>query len=154
MIKSIYIDTSVFGGYFDSEFEADTKLFFDRVFLEKITIIISEIVTEELEYAPANVKECFNSIPKDIIKEVPITEEVKALANKYVAANIVSEKYIADCRHIAAATIYNADVLISWNFKHIVNLDRKRGYNIVNLTEYYKTIEIVSPKEVINYALE
>jgi predicted nucleic acid-binding protein len=151
MIRSIYIDTSVFGGYFDNEFEADTKLFFDKVFNEKITIIISDTVVKELIGAPADVKEFFKTIPKEIIREVPITDEIKAHANKYITANVVTKKCVADCRHIAAATINNADVLVSWNFKHILNLERKRGYNAINLIEGYKTIDIVSPKELINY---
>ena len=151
MIRSIYIDTSVFGGYFDEEFDKDTVKFFDKVMNDKIKIIISETVVSELEGAPDNVNNFFNSIPKEMIKEVPLTEEVKALARKYVTAKIVSEKCLPDCLHIATATINNADVVVSWNFKHFVNLERKRGYNAVNLIEGYKQIEIVSPKEVFIY---
>ena len=64
MIRSIYIDTSVFGGYFDKEFDTDTRQFFDKLINDKITIIVSETVETELEGAPDNVKVFFASIPK------------------------------------------------------------------------------------------
>ena len=112
MIRSIYIDTSVFGGYFDIEFAEDTELFFEKVVTENISIIISETVVEELENAPANVKNYFKSLQNNIT-EVPITDEVESLADKYIEANIILEKHRSDCHHIAAATIYKADVLVS-----------------------------------------
>ena len=152
MIRSIYIDTSVFGGYFDDEFRPDTIPFFDKIVAEKTTIIISETVVEEIENAPVEVRDFFNSFQNNIIK-VLITDEVKSLANKYIEANILTEKYRSDCYHIAAATIFNVDALVSWNFKHIVNFERKRGYNAINLFNGYKQIEIISPKEVKNYVV-
>jgi hypothetical protein len=150
-IKSVYIDTSVFGGYYDTEFAVATKQFFEKVFNEKIIIMISETVDTELKNAPDKVKAFFESIPKEIIQKVNNTDEVKALANKYLKAKVLTEKYISDCEHIAAATINNADALVSWNFKHMVNPDRIKGYNAINLLENYKSIQIFSPTEVFNY---
>ena len=151
MVRRIYIDTSVFGGYFDKEFDEDTIKFFEKVINDKITIIVSDTVTTELKTAPDKVRAFYNSIPQDIIKEVPLTDEIKELANKYILAKVLSEKHLADCRHIAAAIIYNADIVVSWNFKHLVNLERKTGYNSVNIKEGYKIIDIVTPKEVFIY---
>ncbi len=65
--------------------------------------------------------------------------------------NVVGKTSIEDCRHIAMASINKVDVLASWNFKHIVNLDKIKGYNSVNLQLGYTTIEIRSPKDLINY---
>ena len=141
----------MFGGYFDKEFDSDTRQFFDKVIKEKITIIVSETITNELKNAPDNVKAFYQAIPNEILKIVNETDEITALANKYVAANIVSEKYLPDCFHIAYATISNADVLVSWNFKHLVNFERKRKYNAINLINGYKSIDIVTPKEVFIY---
>ena len=152
MMRSIYTDTSVFGGYFDKEFDADTRQFFEKVINDKITIIISETVVEELKTAPDNVRIFYESIPKEILKIVNTTDEIKVLANKYIAANVLTEKHRADCRHIAAAVINNADIVVSWNFKHLVNYERKRGYNAINYQENYKIIDIVTPKEVFDYA--
>jgi predicted nucleic acid-binding protein len=151
MNKSIYLDTSVFGGYYDDEFKVYTRQFFEKVFNENIIIMVSETVENELKNAPDKVKAFYNSIPKEILKKVDTTEEIKALANKYVKANIITEKYFSDCLHIATATINNADVLVSWNFKHMVNIERKIGYNVVNSLENYKTIQIVTPMEVFDY---
>ena len=113
---------------FDKEFDVDTKQFFNKVINDKITIIVSETVETELKNAPDNVKAFYDSIPKEIIQIVDNTDEITALANKYVEANIVSKKYFPDCLHIAAAIINNADVLVSWNFKHLVNFERKKKY--------------------------
>jgi len=151
MIRSIYIDTSVFGGYFDDGFDYETRRFFDKIFKEKITIIVSETLVAELQKAPANVKDFFEALPKEIVRYFELTNEIRELANKYIEAQVVGKASVADCRHIAFATVSNADVLVSWNFKHIVNLERKRGYNAINLKEGYKTIEIVAPMEVFDY---
>ncbi len=77
-------------------------------------------------------------------------EEFK-VANKYIAEKVVGKSSIEDCRHIALATINKVDVLASWNFKHIVNLDKIKGYNSVNLKLGYQMIEIRSPKDLRNY---
>jgi len=151
MIRKIYIDTSVFGGYFEREFDIHTKLFFERLIDSNITIIISETLLEELKNAPENVKELFSSLPQDKRLYVDTTDEVTNLAHKYIDAKIVGQTSIDDCRHIASATINNADILVSWNFKHLVNIERKRGYNAINTLEGYKTIEIISPREVLIY---
>ena len=73
------------------------------------------------------------------------------LADTYIDEKVVEKTSIEDCRHIALATIHKVDVLASWNFKHIVNLDRIKGYNSVNLRLGYSMIEIRSPKDLVNY---
>ena len=72
------------------------------------------------------------------------------LANRYIKENVVGKTSFDDCVHIALATIHRADILISWNFKHIVNFYRIRG-NSVNLKSGYQTLEIRSPKDIIGY---
>jgi predicted nucleic acid-binding protein len=80
-----------------------------------------------------------------------LTEEAVMLGDTYIADNVVGKTSREDCFHIALATKYKADVLVSWNFKHIVNVMRIRGYNAVNIKLGYSTIDIRSPKEIINY---
>lgn len=80
-----------------------------------------------------------------------MNDEALKLANRYVEEKVVGETSFDDCVHIALATINKADLLASWNFKHIVNIYRIRGYNSVNLKNDYGTIEIRSPKEIIRY---
>ena len=77
--------------------------------------------------------------------------EALNLADTYIKEKVVGKTSIEDCRHIAMATIYKVDVLASWNFKHIVNLDRIKGYNSVNLRLGYTMIEVRSPKDLVKY---
>lgn len=151
MIKRIYIDTSVFGGYFDKEFEKETRPFFERIFEKRITILVSEILELELYRAPAYIQDFFESIPIDLIERVELTDETRELAEKYILGKVVGQTSRVDCQHIALATVNKADVLASWNFKHIVNLERIRGYNSVNFREGYQMTEIRTPKEIFNY---
>ena len=143
----IYIDTSVIGGCFDDEFKkASNNLFksFDR---ELSLPVISEVVVAEIEKAPEKVKKKLGQIRN--IEIIAISEEMKELAEKYMAQKIVSAQYAGDALHIAAATITKADVLVSWNFKHIVNLKKIHAFNGVNKQEGYAILEIRTPEEVI-----
>jgi hypothetical protein len=73
------------------------------------------------------------------------------LADHYIRAGVVGKTSRADCQHIAIATLCRADVLISWNFRHIVNLDRIRGYNGINLMHGHPLIEIRTPREILSH---
>ena len=152
--QRIYIDTSIVGGFYDAEFEKETKLLFKRLENKEVVFVISEVLTDELEDAPERVRTLLNNYNYDCFEKVPLTDEAKELAEKYIAEKVVGETSLDDCRHIAVATINNVDVLASWNFKHIVNLARIRGYNAVNLKNDYKILEIRNPKELINYGKE
>lgn len=138
MIKRIYIDTSVFGGYFDEEFERETKPFFKKIIQKKVKIIISDILELELYRAPGNILDFYESLPSNLIERIELTDEVRELSEKYIKEKVVGKTSIADSQHIALATINNADVLASWNFKYIVNLERIRGYNSINFREGYQ----------------
>lgn len=146
MIKRVYIDTSVFGGYFDSEFDEPTKNFFKVLNTKNVTILVSEILELEIYKAPGHIVELFESLAN--IERVELTDETKQLAELYISENVVGRTSMADCQHIAIATINKADVLVSWNFKHIVNLERIRGYNSINFREGYQMTEIRTPKEI------
>jgi predicted nucleic acid-binding protein len=151
MIKTVYLDTSVFGGFFDDEFSHNTVPFFERIIDERIQIFVSRLLIAELAGAPDEVRELLNQIPREQQIFLELTEEARQLANKYMDENVVGRTSKADCQHIAMATLAKADVLVSWNFKHIVNLDRIRGYNGINLLMGYNTIEIRTPKEIERY---
>lgn len=151
MKQRIYIDTSVIGGYFDEEFKEATRMLFDRLEKNEIIFIISDLLDLELLNAPANVRELLYKYPADKFHRIELTEEAIKLADSYITEKVVGQTSLEDCRHIALATINRVDVLASWNFKHIVNLDRIKGYNSVNLKLGYPMIEIRSPKDLINY---
>ena len=148
-IPRLYIDTSVFGGVHDTEFQYETNQLFEMVKNGEVICVYSDLCELELENAPLKVREHFLQIEKSTTEFVEITEEISQLAEQYVEEKVVGETSIDDCRHIACATINKVDFLVSWNFKHIVNVFRIRGYNAVNLKNGHIQLDIRSPKEII-----
>ena len=151
MKQRIYIDTSVVGGYFDDEFKEATTKLFDRLDKNEIVFVVSDLLDLELLNAPQQVRQLLHNYSSDKFQRVELTEEAIKLADTYISEKVVGKTSLEDCRHIAMATIYKVDVLASWNFKHIVNLDRIKGYNSVNMRLGYSIIEIRSPKDLVNY---
>jgi hypothetical protein len=146
-ILKIYIENSVIGGYFDDEFMEHTHKLFEKFKDGVYKPVISSHVIAELENgAPDHVKENLKTLNYE---EYAVNDEMLKLAEKYMEQKIVSENYYGDALHIAVATVMGVDVLVSWNFKHIVNLDRIKSFNSVNLKEGYKILEIRTPREVI-----
>ena len=117
----------------------------------KLSVFILICQLLNFKNAPENVKQHFQSLPKEYIEFVEVTEEAFKLAEQYLSENVVGKTSADDCRHIATATIHKVDYLVSWNFKHIVNVFRIRGYNAVNLKNGYIQLDIRSPKEIVNY---
>jgi len=151
MKQRIYIDTSVIGGYFDEEFELATKGLFKRLEDKEVIFVVSDLLDFELIRAPQRVKELLYNFPSDGFERITLSEEAEQLADRYIIEKVVGRTSLEDCRHIALATIHKVDVLASWNFKHIVNLDRIKNYNSVNLKLGYTMLEIRSPKDLIKY---
>lgn len=154
MTQRFYFDTSVFGGVFDIEFDEPTLQLFEKVKTGEVICIYSDLTVGELDNAPQKVRDYFNEIPEEHLEFVSMTDESLALAKAYISEKVVGQTSFDDCVHIALATIHKADILVSWNFKHIVNVYRIRGYNSVNLKLGYSTIEIRSPKDIIGYENE
>jgi predicted nucleic acid-binding protein len=148
-VAKIYLDTSVFGGYYDPDFEEDTLILFEKIKLGQFKVVYSNTTEDELLGAPERVQELLSNLSDDLKTRVQLTEEAVNLADTYLAENVVARTSRSDCFHIAMATVYEVDILVSWNFKHIVNVKRIRGYNAVNMKLGYKTIDIRSPKEII-----
>jgi hypothetical protein len=151
MIQRIYIDTSIVGGFFDEEFKEVTGVLFNKLQKGDVIFVISDLLELELIDAPVNVREHLETYSVNSFEKITFSEEAEKLAQYYISENVVGKSSITDCRHIALATINRVDVLASWNFKHIVNLERIKGYNSINLRMGYPMIEIRSPLELINY---
>lgn len=147
MKQRLYIDTSVFGGYFDIEFKEHTVPLFEMLKREEFILLFSSVTQDELNNAPDNVKSLVNSVKTNSVEFLNSSDEAVELANEYIKAKVVGQTSFTDCLHIALATIHKADYLISWNFKHIVNVQRINGYNSINLKKGYKVLEIRSPRE-------
>jgi len=149
--QRIYFDTSVFGGYFDKEFKEFTKPLFERINNGEFTVLLSTMLDEELEFAPERIKNLISNLDDGFTEFLEDKDEAVDLATEYITEKVVGVTSYADCLHIALATIYQADLLVSWNFKHIVNVDRIRGDNSINIKNGYKLLDIRSPRELINY---
>lgn len=147
----VYTDTSVVGGYFDNEFEDVTKLFFDRIFKKDFLVYFSEVSEAELSLAPDFVRDLKSKIPTDSYKYLELDDESRELAETYIQEKILGKASLDDAYHIAIATVNRLDVLVSWNFKHIVNYDKIKLFNSINLRLGYPMIEIRSPKEFVKY---
>lgn len=149
-MRMIYVDTSVFGGCFEKEFsEYSLKLMqeFKRG-LKKI--MISGIVIDELEDAAAHVKNLPNDIPIIFLTIANTSKKARELANIYIAEGALAHKDVNDATHIATATLQNADILASWNFKHMANVGKIKHYNAINKRMGYRQIQIRTPREILN----
>lgn len=151
MKEKVYIDTSVIGGCFDQEFEKWSNILFDDFRSGKRLAVASDITLDELTDAPKRVQDIFASIPDEYVVILISDEESRKLADNYINEKAVSNRYYEDALHIAIATINQVNVLASWNFKHIVNLDRIRMYNSVNLKNGYSILEIRTPREILKF---
>lgn len=145
-----YVDTSVFGGVFDEEFKTPSRSFFDLVTAGRFRLLISDVSRREVALAPPAVQAHFEEF-LPFMGLVPVDEHVLDLRDAYLAAGIVAAKWADDAAHVAAATIADADLIVSWNFRHIVHFDKIRLYNAVNAMKGYRALEIRSPLEVIDY---
>ncbi|MBI4054860.1 MAG: PIN domain protein [Elusimicrobia bacterium] len=148
MKQRVYIDTSVIGGCLDEEFTEWSNALFKEFRDGKKTAVISDLTRLELQEAPEKVQNVLTSMPTDLLENVSLSLEAQTLAARYIEEKIVTAKHMVDARHIAIATIERVDVLASWNFEEIVNLNRIRAFNAVNLRMGYPILEIRSPREI------
>ena len=148
-----YIETSVFNFVFadDSPEKKElTERLFQKIEDERLEIYISEVVMDEINKAPESIKErLLTLIQKYQPTLLPVDQEVKDLAQKFIEDGIIPERYIDDALHISVAIVNNLDMLISWNFQHIVKVKTRVEVNAVSRFLMYSGIEICSPLEVI-----
>lgn len=147
-IPVLYLDTSVIGGYFDEEFKDSTRALWRQMKAGKYRFATSLVTAEELAKAPAKIRELWaDTFTPEMVLDV--TDEMEKLAAAYMKQVVLPPKYSDDARHVAACTVAGIDYLVSWNFKHLVNVDRQKGFNAVNLLQGYSAISIVNPLELI-----
>jgi predicted nucleic acid-binding protein len=144
----VYVDTSVFGGTQDEEFFVESNNFFDHVRLGEYKVLLSDETQRELANSPDVVQDVWQNLPPGSVELISIDDEARFLANEYITAKVLGEASIGDALHVAVATVAGADLILSWNFKHIVNFSRIRGFNGVNVRMGYRAMTILSPKEV------
>lgn len=145
----VYTDTSVIGGCFDIEFKEHSLALFDEFKTGIKKLLLSDLVLLELEQAEKQTLSKLMEVPACYKIEVKTTVKAVRLAKTYITEGALSNKSYNDALHLALATLHAADVLASWNFKHIVNLDRIKLYNAINARMGYRIIEIRTPREIL-----
>jgi len=146
----IYTDTSVIGGCFDPEFDTWSKGLIDDFRTGKFRLVLSDVTAAKIERAPIPVQEIHAEIPP-LAEILSITEEALVLLEHYEAHGVLETRFRNDRLHIALATVAEVHVLVSWNFQHIVRLDKIQQFNGINLELGYKPLAIYSPREVTTY---
>ena len=145
--KRVYVDSSVIYGAPRKEFSQDSRRFWEAFRNGEFVIIASDVLEDEMERAPQGIQNRFDTLPKFQTERVVSTDESDYLAAQYIAEGVVGTTHADDCRHIAVATLSDADVLVSWNFGDIVY--RRAGYNDVNEKLGYRNIKIQSPRQFL-----
>ena len=142
----IYADTSVFGGCLDTEFETDSRSLFEAVRTGQFSLVVSSAVLEELAAAPEQVRQVLAGLPSAEV--VDCSPETIELRDACLAADVVGAASRRDAEHIAIASVAGVDMIVSWNFRHIVHYEKIAGYHAVNMLHGYPCPRIYSPKEV------
>lgn len=145
----MFVDTSVIGGCFDDEFNVASRLLFAEFRSGKATAVISSLTLEELELAPDKVKQTLSELPQSAVEYVELDEDAARLADEYIADGVVGQGSLIDAQQVAIASVNKVDIIVSWNFKHIVNLRRIRLFTATNLRFGLHTPEIRNPREVL-----
>ena len=143
----VYVDTSVFGGVFDPEFERGSRAFFDTVRAGLFRGAVSALVTDEPAGAPAAVRALFTEL-EPVLVPLDIGPSAFRLRRAYLEARIVGPRWAADALHVASATVSGCRAIVSWNFRHIANFKRIPLYNSINEVQGYRPIAIYTPLEM------
>jgi len=145
----VYVDTSVIGGCFDEEFAKESRALVEAAREGRFVLLLSDLLAAELGAGPPELQDVLEGLAAESFESVAISEESVRLRDAYLMAGVVGPPHDKDAHHIALATVARADLVASWNFKHIVHWEKMRGFNAVNLREGYPPIEIHSPREVV-----
>ncbi len=148
MIPRVYIDTSVISGRLDEEFQEHSERLFADFEAGRLRAVTSNLTIAELLQAPREVRSLLESAALQNADHVYLDEEAVQLAEAYIQEGAVGEANRVDAQHIAIATVQRVDILVSWNFQHIVKWSRIRAFNAVSLKLGYPQLEVRSPTEV------
>ncbi len=149
-VYKVYVDTSVFGGCFDLGFELPSRAIFQQIENGELIALISDVLVEELDGAPDEVKALLQQLNAKCVIRVPVEERAHALALRYIENGVLPPKSYSDALHVAVATLNGADFIVSWNFKHLVNVAQIACFNAVNHSSSLRQIDIRTPTEFVH----
>jgi hypothetical protein len=147
-VKRIYLDTSVIGGCCDAVFAKWSLALMRNIRIGIFVAVISDLTEHELIGAPPTVRKMLEEIKEGSCERILETSESLTLSEKYLTEGIVTRTFDEDARHIAIATVNEVDILVSWNFRHIVHYDKIQRFNAVNALMGYNELRIFTPMEV------
>lgn len=147
-VCNLYLDTSVIGGYYDAEWMAETRELWAQARAGKWRLLTSIVAEREVQKAPMVVRQHF-ATTFSVNNILDTSAEVEGLAKSYLVADVVTPRFLDDALHVAMASVHGIRLIVSWNFRHLVNVRREDGFNAVNLVEGWPPIRIISPKEII-----
>lgn len=150
----VYLETTMFNFCFADdapEKRQDTLRLFEEIKQGKYEPFTSFVVVDEIKKtSDAEKRERMLALITDYdVGVIQDDAEADILAGIYVGEGIIPLRYRDDALHIAVASIAEMHIILSWNFQHIVKLKTRNMVNAINIREGYRTIEICSPKEVI-----
>lgn len=145
---SLYLDTSFIGGMLDEEFRKETERVLELIVRGCYKGVVSELVLKEVSLASRTVLPVFHDKIRSHVAVPEWPREVESLAAEYMKAGVLRSSAGNDAMHVAFATLTGCDLIVSWNFRDLVNVVKKRGFNGVNRLHGLRDIEIVSPLEV------
>ena len=148
--QTLYLDTSVIGGYHDVEFMADTRALWRLMERGAYRFYTSRVAMNELRGAPLPVRELAARTFADATRVLDVSPDAFDLARAYLAARVVPPKFADDAAHVAVATCEGIGLIVSWNFKHLASLHRNERFNAVNLLHGRPAIRIVAPSVLLN----
>ena len=147
-VPTLFLDTSTIGGYFDAEWTKGTHELWRLMELGRVRFVTSSVTVEEIALARDHVRDHF-AAHFDTNAILPLSDEAKALADVYIRHGVLPQSCLNDARQVAVCTLARINLLVSWNFKHLVNPERKRGFQAINLLQSQPHVSIVTPWEVI-----
>ena len=145
--RRVYVDNSVISGCFDKELMAGSLALFAAAKRGAVTILVSEVVREELEGAPQAVQKLLEDLSSDQLEDLGAPAEARKLVDAYIDEGVLTMKSLNDARHIAIASVAGVDALVSWNQRHMVNPRRVLRYHAINRRLGYPEVPIHKPTE-------
>lgn len=149
----VYVDTSVIGGCFDEEFAEWSTALVEDFRRRRFQCVVSDVTAAEVAMAPEPIRDLFDELLREA-ESLHVNPEALELLAAYESHTILGPRFRNDMLHIALATVGEVDVVVSWNFRHIVRLDKIQLFNAVNLELGYKPLSIYSPREVATHERE
>lgn len=149
----LYLDTSTISHLYANDTPdkmRDTNSFWEDIVDGKYETYISPVTIDEIENCNepkrSRMFKYLEEVDFQILSETP---EIIRLADQYIVGGVLNEKSYADCLHIAFAVVYNCDIIVSWNFRHLANYKTINKVKVVNVMNHYKEISIMPPSMLL-----